>query len=777
MDFRKTEDVINEIKSLIYSKGYIYTLCMIIYEDFHIILQEIHKVDFRSRLNKNEVSLLIGFLIQKQIDFTLPDSPLDVIKLKEKTYELMNELHMSLMTPFFEKMQNAPQEKSENINLRAAMKSFYGDDNMFIEPIFYANDGVYDFQYTDFLERKYRYDKQWLIENRSFDFNKTKVILQRIKDVLQKKSKKVNFFSLKENLPEIIEKIKEDNPSENIEEHLKQVLPAYEFYQYVNLFFDSSEHDSSVDFSSLPDDAWKTFYENLIELFVIRREDFDHEVNINSFLNNFSIKINKEKTNTQFKQIGDFNLFNAQPILQIDSERFFVPITFSVFEACYESPYYWMLQDKTYKDILAENRGKSGEEISFEFLSNVFGKERTYKSVKIITKKGNDDTDIDVLCILGSKALCVQVKSKKLTEFSKKGSFAHLQKDFKGAVQDAYEQGIVSRSKILARESKFYDENGSVIELSESIDEVYIMGVTSENYPSLTHQAHTLLEKKDDEPFPLFLTVFDLELVTHYLSNPYDLLYYVRQRIDLMDYFRAESEMIYLGYHLENKLWKLPNNDFVSLDADFGGAIDRNYYPLRLGVDITDEGDSIKNRWKNKDFEILCNLLAKANEPKVTDIIFALLDWDGPSRDNLTKYIRQIKSKTIQDNRWHNFSMLSNNKNGANSGVTYVSWENDNPDELFDRLLTLSKARKYKSKGDIWIGFGSLRNSPQIIDTFIFNNYKWQFDKDLEEATNILFKEKGQGTVFNLDKKIGRNDKCYCGSGLKYKKCCGKLKQ
>lgn len=776
MNLRKTEEVINDIKTLIYSKGYIYTLCMIIYEDFHIILQEINKVDFRSRLNKNEVSLLIGFLIQKQIDFALPDNPLDVIKSKVRTYELMHELHLSLMTPFFEKMKSVHPKKLEKVDFRAEMRTFYGDENMFIEPIFYANDGVYDFQYTDFLERKYRYDKEWLLENRNFDFNNTKVILQRIKDILQEKSKKVNFFSLKEKLPEIIETIKKENPSENIEEHIKEVLPAYEFYQYVNLFSDLPENES-IDFKTLPDAAWKTFYKNLIDLFVIRREDFKKEDKIDSFLKNFSIEINKEKLNNHFNQIGDFNLFNAQPILQIDSERFFVPITFSLYEACYESPYYWMLNDKAYKDKLAENRGNSGEEISYEFLSNVFEQERTFKSVKIITKKGTDDTDIDVLCILGSKALCVQVKSKKLTEFSKKGSFSHLQTDFKGAVQDAYEQGIVSRSKILAKESKFYDENGDLIELSESIDEVYIMGVTSENYPSLTHQAHTLLEKKSNEPFPLFLTVFDLELVSHYLKNPYDFLYYVRQRIDLMDYFKADNEMIYLGYHLENKLWKLPNNDFVSLDNDFGGAIDRNYYPLRLGVNITDEGDSIKNRWKNEDFDILCNLIAKANEPKVTDAIFTLLDWDGPSRDNLIKYIRQIKTQTIQDNKGHNFSMVSNNKRGANSGVTYVSWENDNPNELLDRLLTLSKARKYKSKGDIWIGFGSLRNSPRMIDTFVFNNHKWQFDKNLEETTDNLFKNKGQGTVFNLDKKIGRNDKCYCGSGLKYKKCCGKERQ
>ena len=777
MNRRRTKEVLNDIKSLIYSKGYIYALCMIIYEDFHIVLEEIHKVDFMSRLNKNEISLLIGFLIQKEIDFSLPESPMDVINFKQRTYELMDELHTSLMFPFFEKMQNVKQKQIDKLDFRAEMNSFYGDDNMFIEPIFYANDGVYDFQYTDFLDRKYRYDKEWLLEHRDFDFDKSKAILQKVKDILHEKSKKVNFFSLKEKLPEIIKKIKEEIPSEDVDEQLKEVLPAYEFYQYVNLFFEVPKNDSFVDLSKLPENAWKLFYKNLIELFLIRKEDFNDNLNIGSFLNNFSLSLNKENLNTHFKQIGDFNLFNAQPILQLDNDRFFVPITFSLYEACYESPYYWMLQDEHYKDNLAKNRGASGEDISYEFLASVFGEKHTFKSVKIITKKGNDDTDIDVFCVLGSKALCVQVKSKKLTEFSKKGSFTHLQKDFKGAVQDAYEQGIVSRNKILARESKFYDENGSLIVLSEDIDEIYIMGVTSENYPSLTHQAHTLLEKKDDEPFPLFLTVFDLELVTHYLSNPYDLLYYIRQRIALMDYFGADNEMIYLGYHLENKLWKLPNNDFVSLDNDFGGAIDRNYYPLRLGVKITDKGDSIKSRWKNADFEILCSLLSKSIEPKVTDVIFTLLDWDGAARDNLMKYMRQIKGQTLMDNRSHNFSTLSNNSKGDNSGVTYVSWENDNPDELLDRLLTLSKARKYKSKVDEWVGFGSLRNSPRIIDTFVFNNHKWEFDKDLEETINTLFKEKGHGAIFNLDKKVGRNDKCYCGSGLKYKKCCGKVDQ
>ena len=115
-----------------------------------------------------------------------------------------------------------------------------------------------------------------------------------------------------------------------------------------------------------------------------------------------------------------------------------------------------------------------------------------------------------------------------------------------------------SRLKILEKESKFIDDAGKEIQLSEEIDEVYIMGITTENYPSLTHQSHVMLNKKNDDPFPIVLTIFDLELLTHYLDDPYDFLYYIKQRISLMDYFKADEEMVFLGYHLDQKLWKIP---------------------------------------------------------------------------------------------------------------------------------------------------------------------------------------------------------------------------
>lgn len=43
-----------------------------------------------------------------------------------------------------------------------------------------------------------------------------------------------------------------------------------------------------------------------------------------------------------------------------------------------------------------------------------------------------------------------------------------------------------------------------------------------------------------------------------------------------------------------------------------------------------------------------------------------------------------------------------------------------------------------------------------------------------EEERKKLYKEQKESGTIRKEKKIGRNDPCPCGSGKKYKKCCGK---
>jgi uncharacterized protein YecA (UPF0149 family) len=67
-----------------------------------------------------------------------------------------------------------------------------------------------------------------------------------------------------------------------------------------------------------------------------------------------------------------------------------------------------------------------------------------------------------------------------------------------------------------------------------------------------------------------------------------------------------------------------------------------------------------------------------------------------------------------------------------------------------------------------------LRDSNRLVDTIVFSDEKWKYDDQLEEDVKVLFGGENKGTPINFGRKVQRNDFCPCGSGIKYKKCCGR---
>lgn len=59
------------------------------------------------------------------------------------------------------------------------------------------------------------------------------------------------------------------------------------------------------------------------------------------------------------------------------------------------------------------------------------------------------------------------------------------------------------------------------------------------------------------------------------------------------------------------------------------------------------------------------------------------------------------------------------------------------------------------------------------IESFNARELEQKRERELEELNLIGGQEKSSKTVQNYEDKIGRNEPCLCGSGKKYKKCCG----
>lgn len=765
---RTSNQILIDLKALIYTDGYIYALCLILFEDFHHNLDKLHLVDPHSKLSVKECSLIIGFLVQRPLNLNFPESPEDVIDMKEKTYELAQELQRSLNSPQFNRMSEMMELKNNGQELPIHLVD---KDNLFekeggiIEATFYAGDGVYDFQYLEYLEPKYKYDREWLVKNKGFETDQVIKIVNKIKQILHDKTKQVDIFDLKEIFPKIVRKARKKlgklYSNEEFEKIEREQFIALNFYQYRQLF-PPPDRSRTVNIED-----WQHFYRNLLKLFTVKVSDFEDQNGLSDFFENFSFTAD---CNIGYEGPGHYNILNSRPLIQLDQQQYFIPINYLVAEAVYESPFYWMWEDSKYRSQLSKHRGDVGEEMAFELLCKVFGKENTFKSVLIRAKKGQIETDIDVLCVLGTKALCVQVKSKKMTLMAKRGNFEQLTKDFKGAIQDAYNQGVVSRQSILNKSVRFFNENGEDIQLlNKQIDEVYIMGITTENYPSLVHQIHNMLKKEENDPPPLFISIFDLELLAHYLPDPYDFLYYVRQRIKLLDYFYAAEELVFLGYHLTRKLWKLDNYDGGMLDVDFGANIDRNYYPYKTGLTdlVSEKNDPILNRWKPKNFDLLLNNLKNSRLENITDIIFSLMDFSGKTQEEIVKNMIAYKQKAIKENTRKSLAYPAT----PDFGLTYVVTETGNPEELATVTEAYSILRKYKSKCNAWLGLGTFSRSPNLVDYIIYFDEPWIFDPVLEAECKDFFGPTNPG--HRIGSKIGRNDPCPCKSGKKYKKCCG----
>ncbi len=594
-----------------------------------------------------------------------------------------------------------------------------------------------------------------------------------MKETLEKRLQQIGLLDLK-NIALEKEAFQQNYLGENFESDFQKILDIVSVWQFVEITSeppDSGAEQSDEEFRS---DAIEYFCKNIVNLFTVETSQIRAQNGGEHFLNNFSIKAG-DPLASRFSDIGQYNVANSHPMIELDKDRLLLPIPFLLAQSIYESPFYWIMKDCSYENTAGENRGKASEEIVFAFLSKVFV-DKTYRGVLVKSSKGETETDVDVLCILGSKALCVQVKSKKLTELSRRGDTASLKKDFQEAVQDAYEQAWVARKNILDRTSGFIGSDGVEIQVSEGVDDVYMLIVTTENYPSLTHQAHTLLTLRENSPAPLAFTVFDLELVAHYLPDPYDFLYYIRQRICLVANFCAEEEMVFLGFHLAQKLCKPNNADYVALEPQFAQAIDRNYYPFKAGLNVSDAGDTIKARWKDEKFDLLCNEIKKLPGDKVTDIVFHLLDISDSGKTQLVQYMQDAKQKTLMDNCHHDFAMLFDNQNGQNFGITYFSSETDSPGELKNRLLVLCKLRKYRCKMDVWLGFGSFKSSNAPLDLVIFEHNPWVPDANLEDCCRrFSFADSVPSTSAFAPvglQKVGRNSRCVCGSGKKFKRCC-----
>ncbi len=627
---------------------------------------------------------------------------------------LLHELHTSMASDWFKDL--TPEKIASGFDP-------FSDGSSMREPIFYGGDSAYSFQYRDFSPEKYKKDASWLLANKGFEIDDAIKVAEAIA-ALQMQIQLATANELKSDRP--------DSWS---------YLPGFTF---------------SID-----------------ELTAKSKLDRETVTNIvNAFC------VSDQENNTAFLALSDFNINTAQPIIRTSGDTYILFQHYSLLEAIYESPFYWMAGEKSYANQALANRGEFTEEIAFRCLRRSFG-HHVYRNVHIERAKGDTIGEIDVLVVFGGRAIVLQAKSKRLTLNARRGNDLQLKSDFKKAVQDAYDQAFVCCEAILGHDCRLRTADGTDIHLDHYPEQALPICVVSDHYPALAFQARQFLtlQEKENIAAPIVTDIFALDAMTEMLPTPLLLLSYLDLRRIHAKKVLYAHELVLLSTHLKRNLWVDSKYDMVAFDEGLSAHLDAAMLVRRNGAPGKATPEGILTRFRGTAIEGILRQIILSPTPDKVDVGLQLLSLDQETAETINEAIAFVRRESIKDGENHDFTAILDN---GTSGITLHC--NTKPDsEAAEKLATHCALRKYSQKSTSWFGL-LLSPSDGHVRLGINLAGMWEYDEGLDKATKDFVHHTGRGATGSRSlrevrkalkpKKPGRNEMCPCGSGKKYKKCC-----
>lgn len=674
---KDTQLALEKLKDLIKKDGVFYALLFSLFEDSHISISELDDYDPNIRISSDESHWLIGFLIQYNKSFleSYPKDINDFISLGKEIHDVLKELEYSYAKSY---STTAEDIYSQN-NILAALSV----------AIHYDGNSAYDYEYADFAIKRYDGIKSWLMESKNIDIHDCICIAKEIKSRLLQKSCQVRFFSEDELRLSCGHK-----PSEN-------EINQFRLLQFCELY----DEEIYSDDETIKQQAIRRFCIKLLDLFCFSKNDIKRDLHIDDFLDKFSCDYTYSQIdNTRFNQPGRYNIIDSNPIIKVGDNQYFVPYILNVFKSIYESPYYWWMDaNKQHSKEAGELIGKAHETIVFDLLKKAFGKQ-CWQGV-ILQKGKNEITDIDVLCIIGSKAICVQVKSKKLSENSKTGEYEALTNDFERSVVASYKQAEKCKTYLKDPDVKYYQKDEQKVKSpiglpTQGVTDIYLMCVICGEYDGLAHHVDYLFKTYEQTSSPLICSIFDLHLLTEYLNNPYDFTYYVKQRIETWNFFKFTNEISILGYHLKNNLHHLQGYNVAMIDDDYARMIDKDYMPYLYG--LKDKLD-LSLKWRSDFMNQFCSLL---QDPKFINVLFFIYDF---STDTLKQFEEKVRDSIEKSSANHSMAATSMTFDEPSIGLTVCAASDEYKIEdlyLYSESIANKYLKEFNYRFDTWYILG-----------------------------------------------------------------------
>ncbi|SSC72749.1 unnamed protein product [Ciceribacter sp. T2.26MG-112.2] len=457
---------------------------------------------------------------------------------------------------------------------------------------------------------------------------------------------------------------------------------------------------------------------------------------IDAFLAKFSTPA--ANANLDFIDPFSVNLVGIAPLIDI-GDFIFVPSQHRLFQSVYESPFYWMIVDKAYRQTASRNRGRFLEASGAHLLKRVFGAEHVHQNVTLYQGK-NIAGEIDVLVAYGEFVIVGQAKSKRVSLKARAGDKDALETDFKGAVQDPYGQAL-SCAEFIARGARCVTDDGRTIEFP-TLPRLFPMVILSDHFPAAVQLSGILLKRFDEVP-PVIWDLGFLDCVTRILASPIELIFYLQARSQHFDKVVSDSEFNFLGYHIRSKLAMPDDVDWMMLDRDFATVID----DFMIAADLKIQAQRPLGVLEQLDIPVISELFAvlKNGDPNLAGVVVDLYDFSGAALADLSATILDLREEVRETGK----ALKAFSIQTATGGLTYVVTRERSADAVRSAEL-LGAKHKYDTKSNRWYVIVDSIDTDLPVDGLLPLIWPWTEDEDeatRSEMVAAMFNSKQEAVI------------------------------
>jgi SEC-C motif-containing protein len=299
--------------------------------------------------------------------------------------------------------------------------------------------------------------------------------------------------------------------------------------------------------------------------------------------------------------------------------------------------------------------------------------------------------------------------------------------------------------------------------------------LVSENYPALAYQAHLFLKQRKHKVIrPAYvMDVFFLDVLCELLDTPLHFFNFIHKRLDLFERIQSQNEMAVLSYHLVYNLWFEDKYDLVDLGDDFSTHIDAAMLVRREGLPGKKTPEGILTKLRGTFFDRIVTEIGNYEADNALEMGYYLLAMSEDAAKQFSEACEFILKGTASDGKMHDFTLGT-----SSEGITvHSSLESDA--KAYERLRTHCEMKKYQQKAAKWYGLLLWPNRSTVTRMALGLTHAWEqldeMDRFLEtfptQEANKTVKKAIRSHSIESRRKVGRNDPCPCGSGLKFKKC------